>query len=152
MRKTRQFRSVWCLIACLFLSGSVCADKIFEDRFEQLDRWELADKGGGSSMSLQVGHSVPEPYGPAVLSLRGEYAMALVRDLVVTDCTVTTLWRDIEPEDYDADGVLAAAGIETVVLGPGDIALAHGPNEAVPIGELGKAAQLYANVTLHLLG
>jgi len=112
MSGIERLRSVWCLIACLVVSGSACAEKIFEDRFDTLDRWELADKGGGSSMSLEQSGSVPEPYGPTVLSLRGEYAMALVRNLVVGDCTITTLWRDIEPDDYDADGVLAARAMQ----------------------------------------
>ena len=108
MSGIKRFRSVLPLIACLLVSANACADIIVEDRFDTLDRWELADKGGGSSMSLEPTDSVPEPYGPTVLSLRGEYAMALVRGLVVGDCTITTLWRDVEPDDYDADGVLAA--------------------------------------------
>jgi hypothetical protein len=112
MTGTKLLRSVSCLIATVFLGTSACADTIFEDRFDTLDRWELADKGGGSSMSLEPSDSVPEPYGPTVLSLRGEYAMALVRDLVVGDCTITALWRDVEPDDYDADGVLAARAMQ----------------------------------------
>ena len=112
MSATRLLCSVPCVIACLFVSASAFADKIFEDRFDTLDRWELADKEGGSSMSLEVSRSIPEPYGPTVLSLRGEYAMALVRDLAVTDCTITVLWRDVEPDDYDADGVLAARAMQ----------------------------------------
>jgi acetylornithine deacetylase/succinyl-diaminopimelate desuccinylase len=44
------------------------------------------------------------------------------------------------------DGALLAAfgGVPTVILGPGDLALAHGPREAVPVAELVAASQLYA--------
>ncbi len=112
MSGIKRLLSVWCLIVCLLVSASACADTIFEDRFDTLDRWELADKGGGSSMSIEPDHSVPEPYGPTVLSLRGEYTMALAHDLVVGDCTITALWRDVEPDDYDADGVLAARAMQ----------------------------------------
>ncbi len=88
------------------------------------------------------------PHSPLVTSPEAILAKAVTqacRDLSLDDRPIgVTYWTD--------GGVLVAAGIETVVLGPGSIALAHGPNEAVPIGELEKAAQLYANVTLHLLG
>lgn len=40
--------------------------------------------------------------------------------------------------------VLAAAGIDAVVFGPGDIARAHGPNEWVPIAELHRAQAIFA--------
>lgn len=39
--------------------------------------------------------------------------------------------------------VLSAAGIPAVVLGPGDIALAHGPDEHVLLADLDAAATLY---------
>lgn len=41
-------------------------------------------------------------------------------------------------------GVLAAHGTPVVVLGPGDLSLAHSPREAVPVVELVEAARLYA--------
>jgi len=87
------------------------------------------------------------PHSPLVTSSEAILAKAVTqacRDLSLDDQPIgLTYWTD--------GGVLAAAGIESVILGPGDIALAHGPKEAVPVGELGKATQLYANVTLHLL-
>ncbi len=87
------------------------------------------------------------PHRPLVTSPEATLAKAVAqacRNLSLDDQPIgVTYWTD--------GGVLAAAGIETVILGPGDIALAHGPNEAVPIGELGKVAQLYANVTSHLM-
>jgi acetylornithine deacetylase/succinyl-diaminopimelate desuccinylase len=46
-------------------------------------------------------------------------------------------------------GLLAVhAGIPTVILGPGDLALAHSPREAVPVGELAAAARIYAATAL----
>jgi len=53
---------------------------------------------------------------------------------------------------YWTDGAhLAATGTETIILGPGDIALAHGPDDAVPISELAHTAQLYADLARRLL-
>jgi acetylornithine deacetylase/succinyl-diaminopimelate desuccinylase-like protein len=48
------------------------------------------------------------------------------------------------------DGGLFAghAGVPTVILGPGDLALAHSPGEAVAVAELVEAARLYAAAAL----
>jgi succinyl-diaminopimelate desuccinylase len=54
-----------------------------------------------------------------------------------------TYWSD--------GGHLAASGIETIVLGPGDIADAHGPRDRVAIDELTAAVDLYRVLTLRLL-
>jgi acetylornithine deacetylase/succinyl-diaminopimelate desuccinylase-like protein len=48
------------------------------------------------------------------------------------------------------DGALLAdpGGIETLVFGPGDLAVAHSPEESVAIGELVEAARIYAALAL----
>lgn len=48
------------------------------------------------------------------------------------------------------DGALLAgfAGIPTVILGPGDLSLAHSPRESVAVDELVEAARLYAALAL----
>lgn len=48
------------------------------------------------------------------------------------------------------DGALLAgfAGIPTVILGPGDLSLAHSPRESVAVDELAEAARLYAALAL----
>jgi acetylornithine deacetylase/succinyl-diaminopimelate desuccinylase len=52
------------------------------------------------------------------------------------------------------DGALLAtfAGIPTVILGPGDLARAHSPREAVPVVEVEEAAAIYARTALELCG
>ncbi|MDD5263337.1 MAG: M20/M25/M40 family metallo-hydrolase [Candidatus Bipolaricaulis sp.] len=54
---------------------------------------------------------------------------------------------------YWTDGAhLAANGIETVILGPGDIANAHGPNDHVAVADIIRAADLYLRIAQTLLG
>ncbi|MFC2077563.1 M20 family metallopeptidase [Candidatus Bipolaricaulota bacterium] len=54
---------------------------------------------------------------------------------------------------YWTDGShLADHGIETIVLGPGDIADAHGPRDRVPVEELEAAVQIYTAIARRLLG
>lgn len=55
-----------------------------------------------------------------------------------------TYWTD--------GGHLAASGVDTVVLGPGDIAHAHGPSEHVRIGELEDAVSIYCGIIRRMLG
>lgn len=55
-----------------------------------------------------------------------------------------TYWTD--------GGHLAANGIETIILGPGDIADAHGPRERVRIEELETAVRIYGEVVRRVLG
>jgi succinyl-diaminopimelate desuccinylase len=57
--------------------------------------------------------------------------------------TGVTYWTD--------GGHLAANGIETVILGPGDIAYAHGPREHVEIAQLDRAAEVYRGIVARLL-
>ncbi|MDD5645892.1 MAG: M20/M25/M40 family metallo-hydrolase [Candidatus Bipolaricaulis sp.] len=53
---------------------------------------------------------------------------------------------------YWTDGAhLAANGIETVILGPGDIADAHGPNDRVGVADLERAARIYLGIAHTLL-
>jgi len=54
-----------------------------------------------------------------------------------------TYWTD--------GGHLAASGIQTIVLGPGDIAHAHGPYEHVAIQDLSMCSDLYKDLASRLL-
>ncbi len=48
------------------------------------------------------------------------------------------------------DGALLSgyAGIPTIILGPGEISLAHSPRESVPVAEINEAARIYAHLAL----
>lgn len=48
-------------------------------------------------------------------------------------------------------GHLAACGIETIVLGPGDIANAHGPNDRVGTSELATSVTIYRDLVKRIL-
>ncbi len=53
---------------------------------------------------------------------------------------------------YWTDGAhLAANGIETVILGPGDIADAHGPSDHVRVDDIVKSAEVYLSIAQALL-
>jgi acetylornithine deacetylase/succinyl-diaminopimelate desuccinylase len=52
------------------------------------------------------------------------------------------------------DGALLSgyAGIPTIVLGPGDLSLAHSPRESIPVSEIADAARIYAALALDFCG
>jgi acetylornithine deacetylase/succinyl-diaminopimelate desuccinylase len=60
--------------------------------------------------------------------------------------------KDEEPVAFPAwtDAALLAefGGIPCVVLGPGDLSLAHSPDERVPLAEVEEAARIYAGTAL----
>jgi acetylornithine deacetylase/succinyl-diaminopimelate desuccinylase-like protein len=47
------------------------------------------------------------------------------------------------PAWTDGGWLVAPGGIPTLILGPGDLALAHSPREAVPVSEVLEATRIY---------
>ena len=67
-------------------------------------------------------------------------------------CREASLPADPVGVTYWTDGAhLAANGIETLILGPGDIADAHGPNDHVRVDDIIKAAEIYLRIAQELL-
>jgi acetylornithine deacetylase len=54
------------------------------------------------------------------------------------------------PYGSDASKLQALGGVQSIVFGPGSIAQAHTPDEFVPIADLTRAAQVYAQTVRHL--
>lgn len=60
---------------------------------------------------------------------------------------------EVEGVPYGTDGsLLAAEGIPTVILGPGDIRQAHTDHEHIDLSEVWKATSLYIRILLHVCG
>jgi acetylornithine deacetylase/succinyl-diaminopimelate desuccinylase-like protein len=67
-------------------------------------------------------------------------------------CREASLPADPVGVTYWTDGAhLAANGIETVILGPGDIADAHGPSDRVRVEDVIKGAHVYLQIVRELL-
>jgi acetylornithine deacetylase/succinyl-diaminopimelate desuccinylase len=67
-------------------------------------------------------------------------------------CREASLPADPVGVTYWTDGAhLAANGIETLILGPGDIADAHGPNDHVEVEDIVTAARIYLHIAHALL-
>ena len=55
-------------------------------------------------------------------------------------------------QDRQRRRLYAAAGVPTLHYGPGDLNLAHGPHEKVPVAEVVTAARSFALLTLRTCG
>lgn len=93
------------------------------------------------AMTSVVPHVALETSPDAPLA-RAAIAAIASNDLPAEPIGVT-YWTD--------GGHLAASGIETVVLGPGEIANAHGPSDRVPIEQLRAAVDVYGAIARRLL-
>jgi len=84
------------------------------------------------------------PLGTAPEAVLVQAAQQTCRQLELPHGPVgVTYWTD--------GGHLASHGIETVILGPGDIANAHGPHDRVAIAELTMAVAVYRDVVQQIL-
>jgi len=84
---------------------------------------------------------------PAEVSEDSEVAVALAAARELAGETGPPLWF---PAALDA-GYLNEKGIETVMFGPGDLAFAHTDAEVVPLGQVRRAARVYAAAALRML-
>jgi succinyl-diaminopimelate desuccinylase len=87
------------------------------------------------------------PHLPLETPTQSEFVLSVQRVCRAMDLDDTPVgvpyWTD--------GGHLAAHGIQTVVLGPGSIANAHGPREYVPLEELRTSERLYRDLAESLL-
>ena len=123
-----------------------------------LDRRLLPGEDPGAALAAITGALEDmEPWGvetaqgnfmyPAEVSEDSEVAVALAAARELAGEDGPPLWF---PAALDA-GYLNEKGIETVMFGPGDLAFAHTDAEVVPLGQVRRAARVYAAAALQLL-
>ena len=126
------------------------ADAAIEELAELCGRVAAGLPGLGWSVRRQPGGMATMAHGPLLTPAEQPLAAA------VAGAAAAVRGRREEPVVVPAwtDGALLAneAGIPTVVLGPGDLALAHGPDESVPLAEVAEAARIYALSALAFCG
>lgn len=85
---------------------------LLEDRFQSLENWVIvkseSDAGDPARVEIVRPEVPPPAFGPTVLELRGKILELFAKNLVVSDCMIELLWRDVDPVKADADGPLFA--------------------------------------------
>lgn len=78
----------------------------FESSFTSLHAWDVLDFKGGAVVHLDTDDTIPPGYGPQVLAFSGDNVLALAKSLRVADGTLLILYKERNPRDGDADGLL----------------------------------------------
>jgi len=99
----------------------------------------------GLKTSLRVVHDLPPVETPRHAAAVQQFLTA-----VETYCGIDLPQAKV-PFATEAAIFAPALGVPTLILGPGDPALAHQPNEWVEIGEMEKAARIYCAAALGML-
>jgi len=93
---------------CFFVQivASMAQEVIFEDAGQSLKHWQFLDASGDGKISLVEDFSVPPGYGPKVIELRGTNVLLFAKAPRLNDGTLVALWKDVVPNQQDADGLL----------------------------------------------
>lgn len=135
-------RTFW---ECRLLHGET--EKGFLGRWQEalkgMDKVELKIAGYGLDSYTGI-HMEREDFLPGWLSDKDQEFTTIVKE------SIEACGRKVElyAAPYGCNALASAGerGIATVILGPGNIALAHKPNECVEIDELLKSAEIYASI------
>jgi hypothetical protein len=93
------------LSSCVYgVEGS--ADSKFEDRFTWLAQWDVLDFKGDAIVQVGIDTTAPPGFGPEVLLVEGDHVLGLAKSVHMTEGTLVVLYRERDPRDRDADGIL----------------------------------------------
>ncbi len=81
-------------------------DTLFETDCQSLDQWEFLDLKGGGKILVDEDCTVTNGYGPNIVYLRGEEVLLLAKGVRITEGTILALWKDPNPKQHDADGII----------------------------------------------
>ncbi|MCA9417417.1 MAG: hypothetical protein KC917_14145, partial [Candidatus Omnitrophica bacterium] len=81
-------------------------DYLFQSDCQSLDQWEFLDLKGGGKVVMEEDFTAPQYDSRPVISLRGEEALLLAKGVRLKEGTILALWKDPEPREHDADGII----------------------------------------------
>jgi acetylornithine deacetylase len=133
------------------------APNVVPDRCELALTFRPPPGDDGTGLTRRVGEAVAAAAGDAPV----EIAVTAVSPAMATPVTAPVMRElmaaaqetDAATVSYATDaGWLSQAGLKCAVFGPGDIALAHRPDESVPIDDLERARRVLVEVIRRLCG
>ncbi|MFP4502874.1 MAG: hypothetical protein ACLFTT_17915 [Candidatus Hydrogenedentota bacterium] len=114
------------VIAAADAADAAAAAPGFETRAD-LAAWDVIDFQGDGAAAPVTDPSTPPPYGPTVLHVQGGHMLLLAKGVRRQAGTITVLYRELAPQDRDADGVLAFGGAY-----PDDVREIHNTKDVRP--------------------
>ena len=116
------------LLAVLCLASAIAlAQPAFEFNNGDPVSWDILDFDGDGLITTQSAENAPPPYGPAALQVAGNNLLLLAKDLRMAKGTLALLYRELDPVDRDADGIVVFAAAY-----PDDVEEVHNTKERLP--------------------
>lgn len=100
------FRHFFAILVVLTLITSPAFPVLFEFLGDSESPWDFLDYTGEGKVYPTPDHSCPPGYGPRVLHIEGGVVMAMPKGLTLKDGTIVALYRENDPRDNDADGII----------------------------------------------
>ena len=97
-------RLLFLLITVFALRASGVA---FEDHFRSKQAWDILDLRGNAAVEMATDVTAPPGHGPRVLHVSGDAVLGLAKGLRLAEGTIVVLYRELQPRDHDADGIIA---------------------------------------------
>jgi glycosyl hydrolase family 2 len=92
---------------CLCTSMGVAAQV---SSFRTLDAWDILDYKGAAKISLTQDSTTPPGYGPEVVAIKGDAVIGLLKGFRLEKGEIQVLYREMQPQEMDADGLLLFHG------------------------------------------
>jgi len=97
-------------MAALALAWALAAGSapalLFESRCTSEQDWDILDYAGDAQVYPTTDDTCPPGYGPAVLHVEGGIVVGMPKEKTLGDGTLVALYRENDPRDADADGVI----------------------------------------------
>jgi hypothetical protein len=90
----------------LQIFAATAQDVIFEDNCQSLKQWQFLDAKGDGKIKILEDFSVPPGFGPKVIEMSGTNVLLFAKAPNLADGTLVALWKDVVPNQLDADGLL----------------------------------------------
>ena len=98
----------YALVLAVAIGGAAgpASGLLFEFRGDSADAWDFLDYTGEGEVYPTTDHSCPPGYGPGVLHIEGGVVIGMPKGVTLTEGTVVALYRENDPRDHDADGII----------------------------------------------
>jgi hypothetical protein len=101
-------QKIWnvAFITLFLLASNSAGQVLFESTCQSLTDWEYLDMEGDGQFRMVEDMSVPPGYGPQVIEMYGKNVVLLSKAGKLENGTTLALWKDMEPQKNDADGIM----------------------------------------------
>ena len=101
---------IWALCGVLCAVSGGANALLFETSCSSEKEWDFLDYTGDAKIYPTEDYSCPPGYGPNVLHVEGGVVVGMPKGKTLTDGTILVLYRENDPREHDADGVILVRG------------------------------------------